>query len=143
MPLIHKKNFIQIVCVIYTCLVILKLVLEGISGKKDSYYLENLTMMLAITVIATLVLSLHYYLQNVPLPVVMLVQYVLLMGAIWGFIWVGGHFVEVHEDAYRDLFKSFTIPYVIFAGVYYITFFMQVKNANKMLKSMKGKADIK
>lgn len=139
MPLINRKNYIQIVCVIFTCLVVIKLLSEGILGIKDAYYTENLMMMLGVTVVATFILSLHYYVQNVPVLIVIGIQYILLIGLLMGVLWFCGYFGELHENGYKDMFWSVTIPYGIGAAIYYINFFVQLQQANKMLMDMKEK----
>lgn len=39
-------------------------------------------------------------------------------------------FTDMHPNAYRDMFFSVTIPYIVLAGLYYISFFRQVKKPN-------------
>jgi hypothetical protein len=65
-------------------------------------------------------------------------QYLLLIGLIFGGIWIGGHFTDNAPTAYRDMFISVTIPYVIGAVVYYISFFSQIKKANEVLADLEG-----
>lgn len=137
MPLINKKNFLPIVCMIYTGISIGKILLEALRGYKDPYYSENIITIFVITVIATAVVGIHYFLQNLPVIPVILGQYVVLLGLIFGYLWIEGHFSELGTFAYRDTFLSFTIPYVIAAGVYYISFFNRIRNANKMLDEIK------
>ena len=93
-------------------------------------------MCLGISVLATAILSLHYYLQQLPFVPVVVGQYLLLIGVIFGGIWIGGHFTENAPSAYRDMFISVTIPYVIGAIVYYVSFFMQIKKANEVLMNL-------
>ena len=64
-------------------------------------------------------------------------QYLVILGGIMFTIWVIGHFTELSEYAYRDMFRSFTIPYVIIAGWYYISLFQEIKKANEMLEEIR------
>ena len=66
----------------------------------------------------------------------MIGQYVLVMGIVFLGIWIGGHFSENAPSAYRDMFVSVTIPYVIGAIVYYISFFLQIKKANQVFLNL-------
>lgn len=134
--MIDRHNFGSTVGGVFTCLVIGKIILEGFMGHRDSYYIENILAMFGITVVATFILSLHKYLQNVPVLLVMILQYVILIGAVMGGIWIGRQLTDVSASAYRDMFWSVTIPYVVLAGVYYISFFWEIKRANKMLLEM-------
>ena len=64
-------------------------------------------------------------------------QYLVILGGIMFTIWVIGHFTELSEYAYLDMFRSFTIPYVIIAGWYYISLFQEIKKANEMLEEIR------
>lgn len=136
MKLINRKNFLQTVCIIYTLLSIFKLVSESILNGGIDKNEGNLIWMLAISVIATFVLSLHYYLQERPMWLVIIGQYFVLIALIMVCLWIEGHFVELHPDAYKDMFRSFTIPYIIGAAIYYFKFWYEVKKANAILKDL-------
>lgn len=51
--------------------------------------------------------------------------------------WMISFFDELHPDGYRDMFWSFTIPYVIGAVIYYVSLFLEIKKANRLLQDMK------
>ncbi len=68
-----------------------------------------------ITFVATLVLALHYYLIDYPLTLVVIGQYLGLLGMIFLGLWIEGHFTKLGKSAYEDMFWSFSIPYVILA----------------------------
>lgn len=136
MKLINRSNFISIVCVSFTLIVCGKLLYEKSIGFVDGSYTENIFMCLGISVLATLILSLHYYLQRFPFVPVVIGQYLLLIGVIFAGIWISGHFTKNAPSAYRDMFISVTVPYVIGAIVYYISFFLQIKKANKVFLNL-------
>ena len=131
--MIEKNNFWSIVSGVFICLLIGKLLLERITGHRDVYYIENILTLFGITVVATFILSLHKYLQNVPVVLVMLLQYVILIGCVLGGMWIMSHFTEINPDGYGEMFWSVTIPYAVLAGIYYISFFWEVKKANALL----------
>jgi hypothetical protein len=137
MQIISKKNFFSIVCKVYTVMSLAKILYEIVLGKKDPYYVENFITMFFLSLVATLVLSLHYYLQNVPLIIVFLGQYLLLIGIVMLSIWVEDHFQELAPTAYRDMFLSFTIPYIILAIMYYAVYLIQLRRANKTLAEIR------
>ena len=136
MKLINKHNFISIVCITFTLVVCGKLLLEKGTGFIDRYYTENIFTCLGISVLATFVLSLHYYLQRFPFIPVVIGQYLALIGFVFLCIWIMGHFTENAPSAYKDMFVSVTIPYVAGAIVYYISFFRQIKKANEVFSSL-------
>lgn len=131
--MIDKHNFWSIVSGVFTCLLIGKIILEGIMGYRDVNYAENILTMFIITVAATAILGMHKYLQNVPVLLVMLLQYAGLIGGVMGVIWFLSRITDVAPSGYRDMFWSVTAPYVVLAGVYYISFFREVKKANELL----------
>ena len=137
MQLINRKNFILIVCICYTLISLGKIISETIQGYKDPYYVENFITIFLISLIATLVLGLQYYLQNVPITIVILGQYIFLTGIIMLVLWIESHFEKLAATAYRDLFFSFTIPYVIGAILYYAAIFFQTRKANKIIDEIK------
>lgn len=136
MKLINRSNFISIVCVSFTLIVCGKLLFEKSLGFTDIYYTENIFTCLGISVLATAILSLHYYLQRFPFVPVVVGQYLLLIGVVFAAIWIGGHFTENAPSAYRDMFVSVTIPYVVGAIVYYVSFFMQIRKANQVFMNL-------
>lgn len=136
MKLINRNNFISIVCISFTLIVCGKLLLEKSTGFIDRYYTENIFTCLGISVLATFVLSLHYYLQRFPFIPVVIGQYLVLIGFVFLCIWIMGHFTENAPSAYRDMFVSVTIPYIAGAIVYYISFFTQIKRANAVFSDL-------
>jgi hypothetical protein len=136
MKLINRSNFISIVCISFTLIVCGKLLLEKSTGFIDRYYTENIFTCLGISVLATFVLSLHYYLQRFPFIPVVIGQYIALIGFVFLCIWIMGHFTENAPSAYRDMFVSVTIPYIAGAIVYYISFFTQIKRANAVFSDL-------
>lgn len=137
--MIDKHNFWSITSGVFTCLLLGKVILEGITGHQDIYYIQNIFIMFGITVVATFILSMHKYLQNVPVLLLMLLQYLVLIGCVMGGIWIGSHFTDINPDGYGQMFWSVTIPYVVLAGIYYISFFWEVKKANAILQEMNHK----
>lgn len=141
MPLINKKNYITISCVVFTILVICKIVLEKIVGVKDQYYSENIMFIFLSTLVATAIIGLHYYLQNISLPVVIIGQYLVLVFITFFMVWINGHFVELDKNAYTQILKSFTVPYVILASYYYLSFYMDIRRANSLIIKIKNRRD--
>ena len=136
MKLITRKNFISIVCISFTLIVCGKLILEKLTDFTDKHYTENIFICLGFSVFITLILSLHYYLQRFPFIPVFLGQYAVTVALVFLLVWVSGHFSENSPNAYRDMFISVTIPFICGAAVYYISFFRQIKKANKILEEM-------
>lgn len=137
MKIIDKKNFFPIVCIIFTILVLGKILLEAAVQKLFGGYQQNILLMFAFSLLGTLVLSQHYRFQRFPLLAVIIVQYLVLTGAVMGVVWAASLFEPVHENGYRDMFLSFSIPYGIAAAVYYISFFHEVRCVNQTLEKIR------
>ncbi len=145
MKIINKSNFIPTVCVVYTMLSMGKILIEWLNDGIFGNYQQNLIAMLVISVLTTFVLSQHYRLDRFPLLVVIVLQYVILLAVIMGFTWISSFFGELHPDGYVDMFRSFTIPYMIGAAVYYIELFMGIRKTDKLLQKYKertGRAEL-
>lgn len=52
------------------------------------------------------------------------------------FLWVYSRFGILGRHAYRDMFISFTIPYILLAGGYYLNLFKEIKKANVILEEL-------
>ena len=136
MKLINKRNFISIVCILFTLITCGKLLSEKIANFTDKYYTDNIFTILAFSVLITIVLSVHYYLQKFPFVIVFLGHYVVTVGIVFLAIFIHGLISENAPTAYWDMFCSITIPFIFFAIIYYITFFVQIRKANKMLEKL-------
>ena len=53
--------------------------------------------------------------------------------------WLSSFVEPIHEEGYRDMFLSFSIPYGIAAIVYYISLFYEVRRANRILDEVRRK----
>lgn len=136
MKLINKRNFISIVCIFFTLITCGKLLYERTLNFTDRYYTDNIFTILGFSVLITLILSLHFYLQKFPFWLVIIAQYALTVGIVFLAIFIHGRFSTNAPTAYWDMFVSITIPFFIGALVYYICFFVQIKRANKVLEKL-------
>lgn len=137
MKIIDRHNFFGIVCSIYTILSLSKIILEAIVQGVFGNYQENLLLMFFLSLAATFVLSQYYRFQEYPLLLCIAVQYVALIALVMLITWISGQFHPLHEDAYKDMFWSFTVPYVVGVIIYYISLFHEIKRANQSLKKIK------
>ena len=136
MKLINKRNFVSIVCIFFTLITCGKLLYERALNFTDRYYTDNIFTILGFSVLITLILSLHFYLQKYPFWLVIIAQYALTVGIVFLAIFIHGRFSTNAPTAYWDMFVSITIPFLIGALVYYICFFVQIKRANKVLEKL-------
>ena len=136
MKLITRKNFISIVCICFTLNVLVKLIYEKANGVTDPHYAENIFICFGMALLITIILAIHYYLQRFPFIPVIIGQYFVTLGLVLGGVWVIGHYASLAPTAYRDMFISVTIPFVLCALVYYMIFFRQIRKANAILDKL-------
>ena len=136
MKIINKRNFVSIVCIFFTLITCGKLLYERALNFTDRYYTDNIFTILGFSVLITLILSLHFYLQKYPFWLVIIAQYALTVGIVFLAIFIHGRFSTNAPTAYWDMFVSITIPFIFGALVYYICFFIQIKRANKVLEKL-------
>lgn len=136
MKIINKRNFVSIVCIFFTLITCGKLLYERTLNFTDRYYTDNIFTILGFSVLITLILSLHFYLQKFPFWLVIIAQYALTVGIVFLAIFIHGRFSTNAPTAYWDMFVSITIPFIFGALVYYICFFIQIKRANKVLEKL-------
>jgi len=137
--MITRKNFLPTLCVVYTILVLTKLILEAATGHTDTYYTQNLLFMFVVSFAAVSVLSLHSFLQNIPLLFVIIGQYLLLIAFVEGGMLFISLFDPVNPKGYLDMFISVTVPYGIGAAIYYIEYFKQIKEMNDLLREIQSR----
>ena len=136
MKLINKKNYFQIVCISFTLIVTGKLILERIIGHTDRYYSDNILICLGFCILIPAVLSLHHYLQIFPLIPVLIGQYLAMLTATVVLVLIMDKLSGTDTNAMWQMILSMTIPYIIGAVYYYISFFRQVKKANSILREL-------
>ena len=137
MKIINKKNFFPTVCTVYTLLVLTKILIEYLGRGLWENYQANLLIMFVLSTLAVFVLSQHYRFQKYPLVVVIVMQYLVLITGVMLFTWISGFFTSLHENAYRDMFLSFSIPYAVGVIIYYVILFHEVKSVNRILRQIK------
>jgi hypothetical protein len=127
------------ICVIFTSLTLLNtlLTLAGMQGHPPA---ENNIVMLVFTIIGTLIVYSHKFFDEWSLLTVIVLQYILAIMLILGVIRLSVYYSPLHVNAYRDGFRSFTIPYVIAASYYYYHVFKDAKRTNERLQFLRSKS---
>lgn len=143
MKIINKNNFFPTVCVVYTILSLSKILLEWITLGEFGNLQQNFIAMFIISLTAIFVLSQYYRLQKLPFVPVLILQYAVMIAFVMLSTWLTGLFTEIHRNAYRDMFISFTIPYIIGAAIYYLNVFSEVKKANLIIAKIKRREENK
>ena len=127
------------ICVCYTILSVSNAVLNLLNGNSTGSH-ENSIMMLLWTSIAVFILSIHHLFDELSPIFMIIIQYMIAMGLVFLSIFFIRLFSEIHVNAYKDAFISFTIPYIIGGGFYYISLFRSVVRQNKLLTEIQKNA---
>lgn len=137
MKKMSKTSFFDTVCVFFTILAISKIVMEYIVSKQMDDTGRNLLFMFAFTCLSLFVLDQYSRFENLSPLIIIIGQYIVAMGIVFFIIWISSHFEQLSTNAYRDIFLSFTIPYIIGAICYYVSLHLEVKRENEMLDRIK------
>lgn len=130
-----RNEILLTICVSYTLISIGTTILNMLAGSETNNM--NTISMLVFTSIAVLVLYTHQIFDKVSPLVMIVIQYVIALGLVMLYVFIVGLFDPVAEGGYRDIFVSFTIPYVIGALVYYISVFYQAQQQDALLQEIK------
>lgn len=128
------------ICISYTVISIANAVLCLMAGRESSSNGNALTMLLWCF-IAVFILSIHHLFEEWPPAVMILCQYLIAMGLVTLSVYIGSFFEELSEHGYRDMFFSFTIPYIIGGGIYYISLFRTARRQDKLIQEINGKCE--
>lgn len=139
--MITRKNYFPIVCMLFTVVVFIKIMIENVILKRpDMYLAKNLALVFAFSALAIAILGASKFFTMLPLWLVIAGQYILISSAAMLETWISGHFQELAETAYRDMFRSVTIPFIIVTFVYYIKCFYDVHQANRNFEKLQEMA---
>lgn len=123
------------ICVSYTILSLINTVSDLIKGRETNP--ANSLMVLLLSSIAVIVLSIHHLFDEWNPILMMIAQYVIAMGLVMLVVYLGSFIEPVSEGGYKDVFVSFTIPYIIGAVIYYIEVFRYAHKQNQLLQEIK------
>lgn len=134
-----RKTLLEIglsICVSYTILSILNAIVN-IVDSDYAYTPENSIMMLIWCSIAVITLFSHRFLSRFSPIIMILVQYIIALLLVMGTLFISRFFEELGPTTLYDGFRSFTIPFVIGAIIYYINVFLEAKKQNRLLQQVK------
>jgi hypothetical protein len=93
----------------------------------------NILYMFLFCVLSLFILEQHKRFERLPMVLVLLLQYMISLSVVMLLVWISGRYEELSKYAYRDVFLSFTIPYIIGAAWYYISLIQEARRANEIL----------
>ena len=130
----YFKNLAIMIFMSYTMVSVSGVIINMIFGGQTNNL--NELMMFAICVIASVVLSLHGLFDGVSPLAMMVIQYLVACALIAVMILILSQFVTISPQGWFDLYRSFTIPYIILAGIYYYSVFADTKKNDSLIKDL-------
>lgn len=133
------KEILLSICVSYTILNVSNSAVSLMNGYEFTPNSNSLNMILW-TSIAVLTLYAHHLFDKVSPLVMIICQYVFAMSCVLLIVYVQSLTEEMHPNGYRDVFLSFTIPFIIGGFIYYYQVYKHAKKDNALLKEIQSKS---
>ena len=97
---------------------------------------SNTLIMFGLCVIASFVLSLNKLFDELSPLAMIILQYVIVIALCAGFLGILSLFGPISPKGWFEYFRSFTIPYIIIAAIYYYSLYDEAKKQNRMIKDI-------
>ncbi len=110
------KNVLILICVVYTILTVTSSGIGLLQGQTTDTHV-HLLMRFAVTFLGIGSILIFNLFPNWPLIAIYSFHYAVTIGLIFLLIWLSGFFIELHPDAFRDIFLNFTVIYILIAAV--------------------------
>jgi len=136
MKIINRKNFISILCITFTIIVLLGVFLDVTQAHRTNPSQFNIIFQFICCFVSIFVLSQHYRFEFLSPIWIIIIQYVIATSVIFLLAWFISLFTPISPGGYRDLFISFSVPYIIGIVYYYIKLYIEVKKNNEILKNL-------
>ena len=125
---LNVKSALILICVVYTLLTVTSSGLAFIAGGTTDTHVHLLFRFVVTTIGIGSILVFNLF-PHWPLPGIFALHYGVTMSFIFALVWASGFFIELHPDAFRDIFLNFTVIYVLIAaGLQIAERFMRNKN---------------
>ncbi len=130
----YFENLAFMVCLSYTVVSFSGAIINMISGSQTSNV--NEIVIFVLCVIASVVLSLHGLFENLSMLAVMVIQYIAACALGTVFLLIVNIFNPISPRGWFELFRSFTIPYVVLALFYYYSVFTDTRKKDNLIKDI-------
>ncbi|OEF95673.1 DUF6608 family protein [Desulfuribacillus alkaliarsenatis] len=115
------KNKFSVICIIFTVLTITSSAWNLLNGVTEAGHFH---ILLRFTIAALAIGSLYIFewFKKLPFYATHIIHYIATMSAVFLLVWISGFIVELHPDAYRDIFFNYTGIYIIITIVEVVYF---------------------
>ena len=128
------KYYLLELCCSYTIISVIGAIINIVLGYQTNN--ANVVMMFIFCNIAVFVLSIHKLFDAFSPLAMIIMQYVLALLLIFLVIFITSFIEPVSPRGWFEFFRSFTIPYIIGAALYYYKIFKETKDQNEMIKEI-------
>ena len=130
----YVKTLLLYICISYTMVSVTGAVINFVMGTETSN--SNTLIMFGLCIIASIVLSMHKLLDECSPLMMILLQYVIVIVLCGGFLLTLSLFDPISPKGWFEYFRSFTIPYIIIAGMYYYSLYDEAKKQDRIIKEI-------
>ena len=137
MRIINRKEIFPTICISYTIISVGVHLFEMLCSFGEQNTHLNALFMLYCTTVSVIVLSMHYLFEEVSTIVIIFLQYVATLGLVLGGMFLLSFFIAVEPQGYFEMWRSFSIIYVLGAISYYVSLYIEVNKQNNLLNEIK------
>ena len=129
------KSYLLELCCSYTIVSVAGAIINIMAGSETNNV--NVIMMFIFCNIAVFVLSIHKFFEKLSPLAMIVIQYVVACALCSLAVYIGTFFYgPVTLRGWFELFRSFTIPYIIGAALYYYRLWDDAKKQQNLLKEI-------
>ena len=134
------KNYLLELCCSYTIVSVIGAIINIIFGYQTNNI--NVVMMFIFCNIAVFVLSIHKFFEKLSPLAMMIIQYVVALALCTVAILIATLFWgPVTPRGWFEFFRSFTIPYIIGAALYYYRLWDDARKQQELIKEIQEQAE--
>ena len=134
------KSYLLELCCSYTIVSVIGAIINIIFGYQTNNV--NVVMMFIFCNIAVFVLSIHKLFDAFSPLAMIIIQYVIALVLCFLVIFIASLFIEpVSPRGWFEFFRSFTIPYIIGAALYYYRLYKEAKDQDEIIKEIQKQKD--
>ena len=132
------KSYLLELCCSYTIVSVAGAFINMAMGTETNN--ANVVLMFIFCNIAVFVLSIHKFFEKLSPLAMIIIQYVVALALCTGAILIATLFWgSVTPRGWFEFFRSFTIPYIIGAALYYYRLYREARDQDEMIKEIQQK----
>lgn len=133
------KDFLLELCIVYTIISVTGAIVNIITGTETNNL--NVLVMFVTCTVATIILFLHKLFDRFSPLFMIVAQYVIACAAVGLILLIISVTISpITPRGWFEFYRSFTIPYIFFAGFYYYRVFSETKKQDELIHRIQEKA---